>query len=145
MKIVIIENEDMLSSVQYALQDKGIRADKLGVLDGQLKKIKPDVILMDQSVKLGSFNYSPISMTLERNGEVTHLSISQNKLLYLLCVCMNITVTREEICRMLWPEVIVIDQSLNNLIYQLRKHLSADPRISIETIRGVGYQLQLTE
>ena len=145
MKIVIIENEDMLSSVQYALQGKGVETKGLGVIDGQLKEIKPDVILMDQSVMIGSYTFTPASMTLERNGEVAHLSITQNKLLYLLCVCMNITVTREEICRMLWPDVIVIDQSLNNLIYQLRKLLSADSHISIDTIRGVGYRLCVIE
>ena len=145
MKIVIIENEDMLSSVQYALQGKGVETEGLGVIDGQLKEIKPDVILMDQSVMIGSYTFTPASMTLERNGEVSHLSITQNKLLYLLCVCMNITVTREEICRMLWPDVIVIDQSLNNLIYQLRKLLSTDSHISIDTIRGVGYRLCVIE
>ena len=44
MKIVIIENEDMLSSVQYALQGKGVETEGLGVIDGQLKEIKPDVV-----------------------------------------------------------------------------------------------------
>lgn len=142
MKIVIIEDEDMLSSVQYALQGKGVKAEGLGALDEQVKKLEPDVILMDKSVKIGSFIFTPASKTLERNGEVIRLSIYQNKLLYLLCACMNITVTREEITRMLWPDVIVIDQSLNNLISQLRKLLSADPHIHIDTIRGVGYRLR---
>ena len=142
MKIVIIEDKDMLSSVQYALQGKGVVTEGLGVLNEQVKKLEPDVILMDQSVQIGFYTFTPASKTLERNGEVTRLSIYQSKLLYLLCVCMNITVTREEICRMLWPDVIVIDQSLNNLIWQLRKLLSADSHISIDTIRGVGYRLK---
>ena len=70
----------MLSSVQYALQGKGVVTEGLGVLDEQVKKLEPDVI--------------------------------------------------------------VIDQSLNNLIWQLRKLLSADSHISIDTIRGVGYRLK---
>ena len=146
MKIVIIENEDMGSGLRKALENRVVDIDELGVEDKLAEEVsrqQPDVILMDKHIRLGSFTFMPGCMKLEREGQMTNLSIYQNKLLYLLCACMNITVTRDEIHRMLWPDVIVIDQSVNNLIFQLRKLLSADSRIHIENIRGVGYRLSV--
>ena len=146
MKIVIIENEDMASGLRKVLEDRVVDIDELGVEDKLAKEVsrqQPDVILMDKHIRLGSFTFMPGCMKLEHEGQIIRLSIYQNKLLYLLCACMNITVTRDEIHRMLWPDVIVIDQSVNNLIFQLRKLLSADSRIHIENIRGVGYRLSV--
>ena len=144
MKIVIIENEDMASSLRKALGDRAADLNDLGVEGKHAQEIarqEPDVILMDEHIRLGSFIFMPDCMRLEREGRMTCLSIYQNKLLYLLCACMNITVTRDEIHRMLWPDIIVIDQSVNNLIFQLRKLLQVDSHIRIENIRGVGYRL----
>ena len=146
MKIVIIENEDMASNLRKALEDRAVDMDGLGVEDELAEEVacqKPDIILMDKHVRLGSFTFMPNCMKLEREGKQISLSIYQNKLLYLLCACMNITVTRDEIHRMLWPDVIVIDQSVNNLICQLRKLLRDDSRIRIENVRGVGYRLSV--
>jgi len=146
MKIVIIENEDMGSGLRKALENRVVDIDELGVEDKLAEEVsrqQPDVILMDKHIRLGSFTFMPGCMKLEREGQMTNLSIYQNKLLYLLCACMNITVTRDEIHRMLWPDVIVIDQSVNNLIFQLRRLLSADRSIHIENIRGVGYRLSV--
>jgi len=109
----------------------------------EVARQQPDVILMDKHIRLGSFTFMPGCMKQEREGKQISLSIYRNKLLYLLCACMNITVTRDEIHRMFWPDVIVIDQSVNNLIYQLRKLLHADSRIRIENVRGVGYRFSV--
>ncbi|MBO7418993.1 MAG: winged helix-turn-helix transcriptional regulator [Bacteroidaceae bacterium] len=146
MKIVIIENEDMASSLRNALRGRTAGADGLCVSDALAREIaaqQPDVLLMDTRVMLGSFTFMPDCMRLERGSRHISLSVYQTKLLYLLCACMNVTVRREEIHRMLWPDVIVIDQSVNNLIYQLRKILSADTTIRIDNIRGVGYRLSV--
>ena len=133
----------MQASLERALQEKDMQTGNPNELGQQVREIAPDVILMDKHICIGSFTFQPNSMILEGNGQITRLSAYQTKLLTLLYVCMNMTVTREEICRMLWPDVIVIDQSINNLICQLRKILKADPNIRIENIRGVGYQLCL--
>lgn len=133
----------MQASLERALQDKDMQTGSPNELGQQVREIAPDVILMDKHISIGLFTFQPNSMILEGNGLITRLSAYQTKLLTLLYVCMNMTVTREEICRMLWPDVIVIDQSINNLICQLRKILKADPNIRIENIRGVGYQLCL--
>ena len=146
MKIVIIENEDMASDLRKALENRAVDIDGLGVGDKLAEEVtrqQPDVILMDKHIRLGSFTFMPGCMKLEREGQMMSLSIYQNKLLYLFCACMNITVTRDEINRMLWPNVIVIDQSVNNLIFQLRRILSTDSSIRIENIRGVGYRLNV--
>ena len=146
MKIVIIENEDMASSLRKTLEGRALKTDGLDITDELAREVErqqPDLILMDKHIRLGSFTFMPGCMKLEHEGQIIRLSIYQNKLLYLLCACMNITVTRDEIHRMLWPDVIVIDQSVNNLIFQLRKLLSADSRIHIENIRGVGYRLSV--
>ena len=143
---MIIENEDMASDLRKSLEDRAVDLNRLGV-DGKLAeevdRQEPDLILMDEHIRLGSFIFMPDCMRLEREGRMTCLSIYQNKLLYLLCACMNITVTRDEIHRMLWPDIIVIDQSVNNLIFQLRKLLQVDSHIRIENIRGVGYRLSV--
>ena len=146
MKIVIIENEDMASSLRKALEDRAVDLNGLGIngkLAEDVTRQEPDVILMDKHIRLGSFTFMPDCMSLKRKGQMIRLSINQNKLLYLLCACINITVTRDEIHRMLWPDVIVIDQSVNNLIFQLRKFLQVDNHIRIENIRGVGYRLSV--
>ena len=133
----------MQASLERALQDKDMQAGSPNELGQQVREIAPDVILMDKHISIGSFTFQPGNMLIERNGQTTRLSAYQTKLLTLLYVCLNMTVTREEISRMLWPDVIVIDQSINNLICQLRKLLSADNHIQIENIRGVGYRLCL--
>jgi DNA-binding winged helix-turn-helix (wHTH) protein len=142
MKILIIEDKDMQACLQRALKDKSEERDALGTLEHQVQMIEPDVILMDKSFTVGSFTFTPDNMTLEYKGKVTHLTIYQTKVLYLLYVCMNMTVTREEIYRMIWNEEVVTEQSLNNIISQLRKTLRPDGHISIENIRGVGYRLK---
>jgi len=141
MKILIIEDKDMQACLQRALKDKGTEIDGLCNLGQQVKAIEPDVILMNKTFSIGSFIFTPDCLTLEHKGKVTRLSIYQTKVLYLLYVCMNMIVTREEIYRMIWHDVVVTDQSLNNIISQLRKLLSADSHISIDTVRGIGYRL----
>ena len=133
LKIVLDQNED--------IEVTGV-AENGQILMDMLTNSQPDVILMNKTFSIGSFIFTPDCLTLEHKGKVTRLSIYQTKVLYLLYVCMNMIVTREEIYRMIWHDVVVTDQSLNNIISQLRKLLSTDSHISIDTIRGVGYRLK---
>jgi DNA-binding response OmpR family regulator len=63
-------------------------------------------------------------------------------LLKILCVNKNHLVNREGVLRELWGEPDFFNgHSLDVFISRLRKYISADPGVQIESIRGVGFRL----
>lgn len=56
---------------------------------------------------------------------------------------MNQTVSREQIVQELWEGTSGSEQSLNNYVARLRKYLSEDESLSLETVPRTGYMLSI--
>ena len=83
------------------------------------------------------------SLLMKGDETVRKLSTLECKLLKMLALNLNRTVTREQIELELWGDYVTesSEQSLNNYIAKLRKYLVEDKRLELATIPKVGYKL----
>lgn len=97
-----------------------------------------------KGIEFGIFHLKAGENLLMKGDEVAkRLSVFEYKLLRLLVLNLNKTVTREQIERELWGKLIAdsSEQSLNNYVAKLRKYLAEEPTLELETIPRVGYRL----
>lgn len=83
------------------------------------------------------------ALRVKVHGEWRTIEVKQLALLYLLIDNIGQTVTRDTIIMTLWPDIIVSDNSVSQLVVQLRKTLGDNknkPRF-IKTVPRLGYQL----
>lgn len=95
-------------------------------------------------VKIGMFRLRVEENLLMKGDEVVRkLSLFECKMLKLLVLNLNETVTREQMQQELWGDCVPesSEQSLNNYITKLRKYLSEDERLNLLTLPKVGYKL----
>ena len=75
-----------------------------------------------------------------KNGEIT-LTLKEKELLEFLCQHPDKVLKREEILLYVWGKNdFFLGRSMDVFMTRLRRHLTAEPGISIETIHGVGYR-----
>lgn len=97
-----------------------------------------------RGVKIGMFRLIvEENLLMKGNGEVKKLSLFECKMLKLLALNLNETVTREQMQQELWGDSATesSEQSLNNYIAKLRKYLSEDEQLNLVTLPKVGYRL----
>lgn len=96
-------------------------------------------------IKIGTLGLDAETRLLSNgNVKIKRLSKQEFALLKLLYVHRDQLVLRGEIENTLWKDAVMNDHSLYNCIKKLREYLSADKDISLITIGGEGYKLQLT-
>jgi Tol biopolymer transport system component/DNA-binding winged helix-turn-helix (wHTH) protein len=84
----------------------------------------------------------PAALEVETSGAITGLEPRVMKVLVALHRSRGQPVSRDELIDLCWGGRIVTEGALNRCVAQLRKALSANPRIRLETIPTVGYRLQ---
>lgn len=97
-----------------------------------------------RGLKIGMFRLRVEENLLMKGDEVVRkLSLFECKMLKLLVLNLNETVTREQMQQELWGDCVPesSEQSLNNYITKLRKYLSEDERLNLLTLPKVGYRL----
>jgi hypothetical protein len=93
---------------------------------------------------LGSYHFSPATMELSRQGQVTPLTAKEAELLALLHDHANETLERDLLLKTVWGnEDSYVGRTLDVFISRLRRKLEDDPTVKIANIRGVGYKLVL--
>lgn len=88
------------------------------------------------------------NLELESDGETTHLTLMEAKLLRHLIENPGRAVSRKEILGEVWGLNEDTDtRAIDNFIVRLRRHLENDPANPeiLETVRGVGYRFNLRE
>lgn len=96
-----------------------------------------------KGITLGTLQLDPQTRELRRGDVTLHkLSTFEFRLLRLLALHPNQTVTRREIEAELWGNGQASEQSLNNHIARLRRYLAEEPGIEIRTLPKEGYRLQ---
>ncbi len=94
---------------------------------------------------LGAFYFDAARCSLSIDGKKKQsLTDKESEVLHVLAQHLNVTVERDIILRTVWGEESYYNaRSMDVYISKLRKHLKADPAISIVNTHGKGYKLQV--
>jgi DNA-binding winged helix-turn-helix (wHTH) protein/TolB-like protein/lipoprotein NlpI len=95
-----------------------------------------------QVYEFGPFRLDPAERVLLREGKVVALTPKAIETLAVLVEHNGHLIGKEELIRRVWPDTIVEEGNLNNIIYMLRRALgeTADERKYIETFSKRGYR-----
>jgi DNA-binding winged helix-turn-helix (wHTH) protein len=92
-------------------------------------------------IRFGEFAFDVETRQLTRAGEPVHLTPKAFQLLQILLEKRPAAVSKEELIEMLWPDVLVEEANLKNLIAEIRTALGdagPNPRV-IRTAHRFGY------
>jgi DNA-binding response OmpR family regulator len=138
------QTEDVLKGFASGCNDyirKPFSIEELIVRIENLMKGQPTAGLSDAPTQLGDLQFSPRKMELITPTESIRLSHRESELLKILVEHQNLPIERKVILKQLWGDDSFFNsRNLDVYITKLRKHLKADPRIEIITLKGVGYQ-----
>ncbi|MEO0557601.1 MAG: transcriptional regulator [Bacteroidota bacterium] len=92
---------------------------------------------------LGPWLIDPIANEIVRDDKVTRIEPKSTAVLTYLAARAGEVVTRDELLKAVWPDVVVTDASLTRCVSQIRQALEDHPRqpVLIETVPTVGYRL----
>lgn len=123
---------------------KPFSMDELIVRVNALLKRPRVVAPVPETLRLGSYQFDYLRQKLGRDGREVLLSHRETELLKRLYEQRNQVLDRATVLRDLWGDDSFFNgRSLDVFITRLRKHLSADPRVQIVNVRGIGYKLIL--
>lgn len=112
-----------------------------------LKRVNPEQSVIDKLIyNLASIKFDVQNQELKIGGKSQRLTSKESKILAILAKSQNNIISRDDIMTEVWGETdYFIGRSLDVFISKLRKHLSAEPKIKIETIPTVGVILSVEE
>ncbi|MEM9050410.1 MAG: winged helix-turn-helix domain-containing protein [Bacteroidota bacterium] len=113
-----------------------------------LKKKKREELLAenDSNLRIGKlvFSHQNQSITFE-DGNETKLTYRESKLMLYFAERVGEVLSREDIQSAVWEdEGVIVGRSLDVFVSRLRKILAEDGSVSIKTIHGVGYRLEVS-
>lgn len=110
-----------------------------------LKRVKPEQSVKDKLIyNLASITFDVQNQEIKSGNHSQRLTSKESKILSILAKSKNNIVSRDDIMNEVWGETdYFIGRSLDVFISKLRKHLSAEPKIKIETIPTVGVVLKI--
>ncbi|WP_321469544.1 DNA-binding response regulator [Halarcobacter sp.] len=91
-------------------------------------------------INLAPYVYDLGKQTLSKNDKEITLSKNEKFFLHILIVNKNKTVSNEQIDTLVWNDNPIDDVNRRHLLFRLRKKL---PELDIETIKGIGYRLNI--
>ena len=95
---------------------------------------------------VGKYTFDQKNLKLVHEGGTRDLTSREGELLKFLIERKNSISKRSEILETIWGEDdYFLGRSLDVFISRLRKYLSADERISIENVHGVGFRLLISD
>ncbi|MBI1343634.1 MAG: response regulator [Terrimonas sp.] len=93
---------------------------------------------------LGNLKFTPAELKLINGDHKTILTQREADLLEFFCLHPNKVLKREDVLTHVWGKSdFFLGRSMDVFITKLRKHLSSEKNISIETIHGIGYRFVL--
>lgn len=101
--------------------------------------------LSDEKIKIGQYEFDVPNLNLGINNKKTNITAKEAKLLFYLYENRNQLLRREDILANVWGKTDFFSgRSMDVFVSRLRKNLKEDPAITIESVRGVGLQFNLT-
>ncbi|PKF72398.1 response regulator transcription factor [Chryseobacterium sp. PMSZPI] len=93
-------------------------------------------------VKIGQYSLDTKKLLLSHPNGNTRLTIREQELLLYLLEHNQTTITRNNILDNLWEtNDYFTGRSLDVFISRLRKYFSYDPKIKIQSLRGIGFEI----
>ncbi len=141
--------EDVLTGLKLGADDyitKPFDADELILRIQNILKRKTVPNLQNESKKpeiysIGKFTFEPQNLILKTEKSERTLTEKEAELLNFLYQHKDRIIKREEVLNHLWEEAdFFTGRSLDVFISRLRKYLSEDDSVQIESIRGVGFR-----
>lgn len=137
--------EDILQGLKLGADDyiiKPFDADELILrMQNILKRIRPRVEKAAEIIRIGLYTFDPENLKLSSATTVKILTEKEARLLHYLYQHQNQLIKRKEILGHLWNEPdFFTGRSMDVFISRLRKLLSEDPAVQIESIRGIGFR-----
>ncbi|MDG3582629.1 response regulator transcription factor [Galbibacter pacificus] len=141
--------EDILTGLKLGADDyilKPFDADELILRIKNILKRKPLISEIKAEVyTIGKYTFEPKNLLLKTSDSEKTLTEKEAQLLNFLYQNKKQVIRREDILNHLWEETDFFSgRSLDVFISRLRKYLSADRSIQIESLRGIGFRF-LTE
>ena len=111
-------------------------------IEAIMKRVDASPIKVNE-YEIGAMRFSGESYILEGNGYEKKLTKKEAEILKILADQKGKVVEREIILNMVWGDDSYFNgRSLDVFITKLRKYLSADEKIKINNIHGVGFSLE---
>lgn len=116
-------------------------------IQAAMKRIQPlKVESVEDTVLLGEYVFNPNARILQIKGQPRRLTDKETKILWILYTHRGNIAGRDLVLEEVWGiDDYFTSRSLDVFISNLRKYLSEDPRISIQTIRAKGFRLMLPD
>ncbi|MBE2246429.1 MAG: response regulator transcription factor [Candidatus Competibacteraceae bacterium] len=96
--------------------------------------------------ELGIYVFNYPEFVLIKGEDSRHLTEREANLLRILCLHKNQVITREILLKSVWgKDDYFTGRSMDVFISKLRKYLSADERIKIQVVHGIGFKLIVPE
>lgn len=130
---------------------------KIGADDYITKPCDPEELLLriknilkrsqsftEEIIKIGSYIFNRNQLSLQCKDEVFQLTEKEAELLYYFIQHNHQLVSRKEILENIWGENdYFMGRSLDVFMTRLRKYFIHDSQIKFESVRGVGYKIEL--
>ena len=96
----------------------------------------------EKSFQIGKYEYHHQNFLLVFDGkEERRLTEREGKLLNYFCQQGSTVIRREDLLQAVWGKTdYFTGRSMDVFISKLRKYLSADPRIKIQVVHGIGFE-----
>ena len=116
---------------------------KIEVFLRRTKKLTAD---LKEVFHMGSISFMPSDLKIETAAESFKITQKEADLLKFLCIHKNKVLKREEVLLNVWgKDDFFLGRSMDVFMTKLRKYLSADKDILLETIHGVGFRFSVTK
>jgi DNA-binding response OmpR family regulator len=111
---------------------------KIEVFLRRTKKLAAD---SSETYKLGSILFMPAELKIQTPTDSFKITQKEADLLKFLCVHRNKVVKRDEVLINVWgKDDFFLGRSMDVFMTKIRKYLSADSSVVLETIHGIGFR-----
>jgi len=141
------QKEDRLKGLGLGADDyvvKPFEVEELVLrLKNILKRTEPNEITTPELVQIGNYTFDYPSLLLRHEAGDTRLTEKEAMLLLYFCANRARLIKRNELLLHIWKsDDYFSGRSLDVFVSKLRKYLSADANISLETVRGTGFEFR---
>jgi DNA-binding response OmpR family regulator len=141
------QKEDKLKGLKLGADDyvvKPFEADELVLrIRNILKRSEPAFVPTPGIITAGSYTLDRSRLLLLHDSGNIRLTEKEAALLLYFCSNQNRVIKREELLLQIWKnDDYFSGRSLDVFVSKLRKYLSAETAISIETIRSTGFEFK---
>ncbi len=107
---------------------------------------KPKEFSNSRMINIGVYTIDAESRILSfRGSNEKTLGYTEFNTLKVLWLNKGEIVPRQELKDTVWKGISCTEESLNNVIYRLRKYFDRDPSIHIDTVRGEGFKMWMDD